>query len=305
MNFDTFVQKHIDVENMSFQEEAQSDKPSQCGASSALSQSMALPPQRSRASSDVGCAPKNGASHAVPLNGISGYQQSKPAGGWAEKENGGQVFGIHGISGAVGMNGDAHCPSGEYLPSDFGATRRTVDEYLQSRPSLQLPTVYRNANTAPVGDSIKFKEPAANGSIAISQQINALKLSAAKEVLSPAAGAAAGSHILSMIGQGSSQTANTSSAEWKNEKPPLFARAGGGRESNTGSLYRTAPCASAAVDEVSAQGWCRQCGLCKYGDIDTSDGNFYCDDCWKAFELSRNSNTLSMVRRCYFTAVVI
>jgi hypothetical protein len=231
-----------------------------------------------------------------------GSYQSKGAGGWAEKENGGgQVYGMH--VGAIETNGAPE----EYGLSDFGASRRTIDEYLQSRPSLQLPGAYRHNSGA--GDAMKCREPGTNG-MGISQQISALKLSA-KEALSPAAGAAAGSRLLAMLqGQGNSSQAASSSGQyagdWKQEKPPLFARAGGGRDQGGGNAYRGGPVMGGSSEDEellamiargeSAHGRCGQCGLHKFGDIDTSDGNFYCEDCWKAFESSRNETALlSMV----------
>ena len=246
------------------------------------------------------------------MNGIGPYQAK--GSGWAEKENGGsQVYSVHGGLGGVDVNGDR--TSDEFPCADFGAPRRTIDEYLQSRPSLQLPGAYRHINSG-AGDGIKCRDTGSN----ISQQISALKLTG-KEALSPAAGAAAGSRLLAMLqGQGNSQAASSAShyaGDWKQEKPPLFARAGGGRDPAGGHPYRTGPVmgvSSASEDEdllaviargESAQGRCGQCGLHKFGDIDTSDGNFYCDDCWKAFESSRNETTLvSMVSFIVFVCGV-
>jgi hypothetical protein len=224
-------------------------------------------------------------------------------GGWAEKENGGgQVYGCNGVMGSViEMNGDAHRVSGELITPEYGAPRRTIEEYLQSRPSLQLPGAYRQINTG-AGESVKYRESAANGLSTTQQQLHALKLST-KETLSPAAGAAAGSRLLAML-QSSSQPAsgqNQFSSDWKQEKPPLFARAIGGnpgRECGSGA-YRSTGSVSEEQELLamiargdSSHGKCGQCGLHKYGDIDTSDGNFYCEDCWKAFESSRNEGSL-------------
>jgi hypothetical protein len=252
--------------------------------------------------SDVGCAPKNGVVLSGSIAG-NGYQQTKGMGGWAEKENGGgQVYGYNGVmGGAIEMNGDVHRASGELITPEYGAPRRTVDEYLQSRPSLQLPGAYRQLNSG-AGESVKYREPAANGISTAQQQLHALKLST-KETLSPAAGAAAGSRLLAML-QSSSQPAsgqNQLSSDWKQEKPPLFARATGGnsgRECSSGA-YRSTGSASEEQELLamiargdSSHGRCGQCGLHKFGDIDTSDGNFYCEDCWKAFESSRNEGSM-------------
>jgi hypothetical protein len=293
------------------QEEAQTDKcVERCTAAVSTSPPSAqfpLPPQRSRAVSDVGCAPKNGVVHSGSI-AVNGYPQTKGIGGWAEKENGGgQVYGCNGVmGGAIEMNGDAHRTSGDLITPEYGVPRRTIDEYLQSRPSLQLPGAYRQAGTG-AGDSVKYREPTTNGVSTTQQQLHALKLST-KETLSPAAGAAAGSRLLAML-QGSGQPVggqNQFSSDWKQEKPPLFARAGGGnagREPGPGA-YRSTGSVSDEQELLamiargdSSHGRCGQCGLHKFGDIDTSDGNFYCEDCWKAFESSRNEGSLgSMVR---------
>ena len=289
------------------QEEAQTDKCGleRCPAAVPTNPSIAqfpLPPQRSRAVSDVGCAPKNGVVAHSGSIAVNGYQQTKGTGGWAEKENGGgQVYGCNGVLGSIEVNGDAHRASGDLITPEYGVPRRTVDEYLQSRPSLQLPGAYRQANTG-AGESVKYRESTTNGVSTTQQQLHALKLST-KETLSPAAGAAAGSRLLAML-QGSSQPVsgqNQFSSDWKQEKPPLFARASvgnSGRESGPGAFRSTGTVSeeqellAMIARGDSSHGRCGQCGLHKFGDIDTSDGNFYCEDCWKAFESSRNEGSL-------------
>ena len=49
-------------------------------------------------------------------------------------------------------------------------------------------------------------------------------------------------------------------------------------------------------EEDSNMDRCFQCGRDGRGDLDQTDGHFYCNDCWGAFEVWRNSQPITAGR---------
>ena len=305
-------------------QEEQLNNPNDKSGPNLAAQPPPPPPQRSRASSDIGCNQKrDGPSTAQSMApGVGDYSQPKGYGGWAEKENGGQAYGCNGILDGHDLGADSFHSPGDLISSEC-LPRRHVDnvtDYFQTRHSLQLPGTYRQGQNSMV--DARYRDGSGG---AVPPQQGAGKMQG-KEVLSAAAGAAAGSRLLAMLQGGQPQQNITAQQPGRFghdrmlDRPPLFARATAGsaggaavREGGASGLVQArgndsgfrvggfnGPYRGVEDEELLAMiargqsylGQCTQCGNEKFGDVDTSDGHFYCEDCWKAFESSRTDSAL-------------
>ena len=114
------------------------------------------------------------------------------------------------------------------------------------------------------------------------------------------ADAEAGSRLLEYITRGGGN-GGASETEPKS-KLPLFMRVNGGGHNVDGldadswntELGPRPPVATTSWEEGDGViDRCFQCGRDGRGDVDQTDGQFYCNDCWGAFEVWRSSQSVN------------